>query len=416
VALLAGRAAAGPAPRVYAGWRVVLALLVVLSVAAGLGFYSLAVYLTALTGPDGPGFSVGTVSAASAVFFLMGGVLGVPVGGLLSRVDARVVISLGGLLSAAALLLLSRVEEVWQLYAAYALLGAGFAGCGMVPVTTVVTRWFQRRRAYALTVATSGLSVGGVLVTPISAAMVDRHGLPAVAPWLALAFLLGVVPVTLLLVRSRPPDPGPAAADRGTEAAPPPVRPADDGVLLADAARTRFFRALTAAQLLAMLAQVGALAHLFNLVAEREPRATATSALSLLAFASFAGRFLGGWLLGRMTQRGFALGLLLVQAVTLVALSVGDGPVLLLVASGVFGLTVGNLLMIHPLLLAGEFGVRDYARIYSRSNLVATLGAAGGPALVGWLHDAVGGYGGPLAGLAGVSLLAALLLARGTPR
>jgi cyanate permease len=56
------------------------------------------------------------------------------------------------------------------------------------------------------------------------------------------------------------------------------------------------------------------------------------------------------------------------------------------------GLVIGNVLMLHPLLLADAFGVREYPRIYALSQLLATAGFAFGPALLGVLHDAAGGY------------------------
>ena len=56
------------------------------------------------------------------------------------------------------------------------------------------------------------------------------------------------------------------------------------------------------------------------------------------------------------------------------------------------GATVGNILMLQPLLIAERFGVRDYPKIYSRAQLFGLVGTAGGPMLLGWLHDASGGY------------------------
>jgi cyanate permease len=43
-------------------------------------------------------------------------------------------------------------------------------------------------------------------------------------------------------------------------------------------------------------------------------------------------------------------------------------------------------------LIAERFGVRDYPKIYSRAQLLGLVGTAGGPLLLGWLHDAAGGY------------------------
>ena len=71
--------------------------------------------------------------------------------------------------------------------------------------------------------------------------------------------------------------------------------------------------------------------------------------------------------------------------------------------------------MLHPLLLAERFGVQDYARIYSRSALLATAGIATGPAFIGLLRDALDGYGVAFAVAAGASLLAALVLSFSGP-
>ena len=46
------------------------------------------------------------------------------------------------------------------------------------------------------------------------------------------------------------------------------------------------------------------------------------------------------------------------------------------IGAGMFGFTVGNLLMLQPLMLAQAFGVMDYPKIFSLSQAVSTLGIA----------------------------------------
>jgi MFS family permease len=397
--------------RVFRGWWVVTGVFVMLLTTAGLVFYGLGVYLRALTVEQG--FSVGTVSAATAVFFLVGGLVGIPVASLITRYDPRPIIATGATACALALYLLGRIDEVWQLVAVYVLLGAGFAASSLVPGTTLVTRWFARRRSVALSVASTGLSAGGVVITPLVATAIDRYGLSAVTPWLALVLLAGIVPVTALLLR---PSPQALGLLPDGDAAPAPGQPvAYAGALAAEALRTRFFAAVTLAHLLAMLAQVGGIAHLYNLVAERADPAFAKYVMSLLAISSLVGRLAGGWVAGRTSMRGLALVLMVGQAAALAVLSVTDGRGALLVVTVAFGITVGNLLMLHPLLLAERFGVRDYGRIYSRSQLVATFGVALGPAAIGVLHDLVDGYGLAFTLAAGASLVAASVLALSGP-
>lgn len=396
---------------VFRGWWVVTGVFVMLLVTAGLGFYGLPVYLRSLTTEQG--FSVGAVSGATALFFLISGVVGLPVAGYMTHRDPRPLIAVGALASAASLLLLGRVQELWQLYAVYALFGAGFAASSLVPGTTLVARWFSRRRSVALSVASTGLSAGGVLITPFVATLLRDYSLATVAPYLALALVLGVIPVTAVLLRPSPealgllPDGDPA----------PPVgsRPVFRGVLASEAVRSRFFVCVTAGHLLAMLAQVGGIAHLYNLVADRADVALGATAVSLLAISSLVGRLIGGYVAARTSMRALALVLMVAQAAALALLSVTDSRAGMLLLTVAFGLTVGNLLMLHPLLLAERFGVADYGRIYSRSQLVATLGVASGPAFIGILHDVVDGYGIAFGVAALASLGAAAVLAASGP-
>ena len=392
--------------RVFRGWWVVAGVFVMLLVTAGIGFYGLAVYLRALTVEQG--FSLSAVSGATAVFFLVSGVTGLGVASYMAARDPRPMIALGAIASGVSLALLGRVEQVWQVYLVYALFGAGFAASSLVPGTTLVTRWFSRRRSVALSVASTGLSAGGVVLTPAVATLIDRYGLDTVAPWLGVALVVGVVPATTLLLRSSPQELG--LQPDGDPEPHPDAPPAFLGTLAVEALRTRFFAAVTAAHLLAMMAQVGGIAHLFNLVAERADSGLAKAALSLLAVSSLIGRLAGGWFVARTSMRGFAFALMLVQAGSLVGLAGVHGDAALLVLTVVFGLTVGNLLMLHPLLLAERFGVRDYARIYSRSQLVATLGVAVGPFAIGGLHDLLGGYGAAFSLAALASVVAAVVL------
>jgi hypothetical protein len=55
-----------------------------------------------------------------------------------------------------------------------------------------------------------------------------------------------------------------------------------------------------------MLAQVGGIAHLFNLVSERGDEGSAATALQVLAASSLAGRLLGGVVAAQVSMRGLA--------------------------------------------------------------------------------------------------------------
>jgi MFS family permease len=406
--------------RFFYGWAIVAATFVMLMTSSGLAFYALTLYLRTLT--DVRGFSVSAVSGATALFFVVSGLVGLGVGHVIARHDPRPVIAGGAVLAAIALVAIGRVNSLWQVYAAYALFGAGFAGCGLVPSSTLVARWFHRRRSVALSVSSTGLSVGGILLTPAATALIDHLGFATATVWLAGGFLLGVIPITALLLRPDPSTMGLAPDDDALAVAVPGVAGAPDlpaaappGVRYDEAIRTVQFRIITVAWMLALLSQVGGIAHLFSLVESRVDARTAALAVSVLASCSMIGRLGGGWLLAKVPLRPACLVCFATSALGLGGLGLLNGRTAILLCAAVFGLSVGNVLLLQPVVLAEVFGVRDYARIFSTNQLVSMLGVASGPILLGLIRDASDGYRLPYLAATVVSLAASAVILLGGP-
>ncbi len=82
-----------------------------------------------------------------------------------------------------------------------------------------------------------------------------------------------------------------------------------------------------------------------------------------------------------------------------------------------FNLTIGNSLVMPPLLLAETSGARHDGRIYATSQLLTLAGVAGCPALRAMIYELSGGYAAPFLGVAGLTLVGfAVLARRGTAR
>lgn len=375
--------------RIFYGWYVVYAIGLVMTTTAGLMFYNLPILLDAFVREHG--FPVSLVSNATASFFIAAGLAGVAAGQLVDRFDSRYVIVGSATFAAVALFFVGALQQAWQLFAFYICFGLAFGGCGLVPTTTIIARWFERRRALALSIASTGLSLGGVLLTPVSAFLVLKLGIAGAAPWIALALIVGVVPATLFVIRAAPGDMGlrPDGEIHRHDSSPAREAPS---MPLADVWRSRFFYSIAGAFLFGLGAQVGGIAHLYRLANTRVDAETAASAVALLAIASLIGRLATGWMLTRVSTHRIALLLFFVQAVALALLAVAQGGHAVLAATILFGLTAGSLLMMQPLLLAETFGVKNYGRVYSISQLVGVAGYAVGPSLVGLLYDSGSGY------------------------
>jgi MFS family permease len=377
-----------------------------LTVSSGLGFYNHAVILKALT--SNLNFPITASSIAISVFFLSSGLAGLLVSLLLERYDARFVITTGALIAGAALGSLGLVENLSQLFILYILFGIGFSASGLLPATTLITRWFVDRRASAMSITTTGLSVGGVLVTPLSAYMIEQQGMRVTAPWLGVLFVLGIVPLCLMYVRSHPPaatdSPASSRDKAGIESLPDLP-----GISFRDTIRSSYFWGLSVAYLCLMLSQVGGIAHQFNLLAGHISIGQATTMLAILPASSIVGRLAGGWILDHIDMKAFTLLMIMLQVVSLLVLSLMQTQWALGLGLVLFGISVGNVLMLHPLLVAEGFGLKHYSRTFAFSNLMATMGVAAGPGLMGWLYSLSGNYTGPYLMATLVTLVALLI-------
>ena len=385
-------------------WLVVAVIGWTFTVATGLGFYSLPLYLNILT--SSRGFALTTVSYAVSSFFLVSAVVNVPLGRLVRRVQPRWIMLGGSVVSGLSLLLLGRVDAVWQLYLVFTVFGCGFSAASYLPGTAVIVALFgQGDRARALALALTGGSVGGVVVAPLLTKILDSRGLTGTAPWLGLAFLvLAGLPV-VLFIRGRLAAP-PAVADEAAPAAP--------GVSYAVAVRSAAFAGVTICFAILLADQVGTQVQIVSIGSAMGVR-DAGIAVSIMASATIAGRLIGAFALSRLPVVGFSAVMGVLQGASFAALAMLPGLSGLAAGTVLFGITIGNLTVLVPLVVVELFGLTDYPRIYAVSQFGASLGTAGGPAALAALHSWFGSYRVPLLILAVVSGLAAAVVARLRP-
>ena len=107
--------------------------------------------------------------------------------------------------------------------------------------------------------------------------------------------------------------------------------------------------------------------------------------MMILPLASVAGRLAGGFLLERVPMFGFTAVMMFLQAAALGLLGLAQSAVLICLGLALLGITVGNLLMLQPLIIAERYGLLDYSRLFAWANLASVAGVAAGPGVLGWL-------------------------------
>ena len=233
------------------------------------------------------------------------------------------------------------------------------------------------------------MSLGGIVLLPQLSQRIETDSLVYWAPRFALVYCVLLLISTWFFIRSWPKDVGlrPDGARRAGDSGGAPDGP-PPGLPYQQAIRTRFFIFTAAGFVLVMSSQVGAIQHIYKLTGDRLGLDTAAStAVAVLAATSVVARICGGIAALKVSLRWLTMVLMVVQVVGLCLLAVAGSGLAILFGVLVLGSAMGNLLMLHPLILADAFGVRDYPRIYGFGSLLMVSGLAGGPFVTGVLHD-----------------------------
>ncbi|HSL60070.1 MAG TPA: MFS transporter [Acidimicrobiales bacterium] len=403
---------------VFYGWYIAIGCAALMFVGVGVGYYGLAVFLGPLR--DAHGWSNAAVSGATGLYFTVSGITGAVVGPRVDRHGPLRIQAVGLVLLAGAVALVGLVGTLWQLYAVYTLLAVGFGMSTAVGVNAIMARWFVHRRARAMSISFTGVSVGGVVLVPLGTALVSAGGLELASPVLAAMVLAVGLPVVLGVLVWDPRQMG-LAPDGGVP--PPAVRRAtlDDAVQLRpwtrrEAIRTGAFWAILVGFVVVLMAQTGFIIHQISFLEERFDSSTAAaSALSVTAFGSIVARLIVGAFADRIDKRVLTLVLLGVQGTAVLAIVATESTVLTYALVLVVGFTIGNIYMMQSLLVSEMFGIVSFGTVFGLIGVASQTGSGLGPLAVGWLEDVSGGYTTPFTVTAIATYAAAVIISFARP-
>jgi MFS family permease len=396
------------------GWRVVAFCFVAAVFTWGLGVFGASVYLHEVT--KAHGWSVSLVSAGITVFYLTAALVLPAVGAAIDRHGSRPVIAGGAVLLALGVAAMGHVAAPWQLHAAFVCMGLGYAAMSVTGLSATIAPWFEQYQGRAVAMALTGASVGAMVVVPLVALSIARHGFSATTTGAAALAAIALVPLALVVLRYR----GPAELGLGREGVPSAAAGAGAAAVpawtRAEALRSVALWSVAVGFALGLTAQVGFFTHQVKLA---EPVLGATGAgwlVGVTGLAGLLGRLLLAWVADRIELRRYAAAIFATQALALVLIAMAPGAPVLVGMTFVYGFCLGQITTLSPIIVRREFGLASFGTVYGVAGTVIQLSSAFGPALYGVARDLFGGYPPVLAFAAGFELAAlAVVLAGGPP-
>jgi MFS family permease len=393
--------------KIYFGWW--------MTIAAGLlclWGYAYQVYgFSALFKPisEELGFSRATTSFAASMTRLEGGIWAPIAGSLADRHGPKSIVFAGISLAGLGLVLMHFVHSLWSFYLVWGVICATGINISLsMSLDVAIANWFVKKRGTAISVKWVFSGLSGVIGLLLITWMISAYGWRTTCLIGGLVLWVAGLPLVLLFIRSRRPEHYGLLPDGAN----PAEQNASDSLeagrayaaslgeqefTLKEAMRTAPFWLLIGAYMFH-----GALYPVINihgmpfLTDRGMDRMAAAAAMSVLFAASIPARFLGGFLIDRISTPNmrYALAgcfLLECSGVTLFLFN-QENMVALYTFFVLYGIGMGAVMPMTPVLRARYFGRKSFGRIVGWSRVLTLPVGVAGPVLAGWIYDSTGSY------------------------
>lgn len=378
----------GRSPFFY-GWVVVAVVGTLQIVSQGAGNSLFALLLLPLQ--SSLGWNRTTLTAAFSLSSLVVALVLIPVGGIVDRYGARLVLVAGGVVSGLCLVGLTWITQPWQLIA---LFGVGFgvaqALTSVQVGATAIANWFVRRRGMALGWLSVFMGLAVPVCVPIASQLILHYGWRVAVDILAAAFVALIIPAAIF-VRQRPEDVGlhpdgdrkPSLVDNGPRT----------GASFQSAIAGPTFWLLSISSIPPAIAWGMVNTHqIAYMVGTGFTPGLAAAIVSVAGLASLPGRLALNAAADWWGPKAVLMVNIALQAVGIVVLMNSASLVGLLSYSIVYGVTTGSAFGVRNAWLGGLFGRKAFGAITALHGTLIYVGGAIGPVTAGAMYDHFGNY------------------------
>lgn len=375
---------------VHYGWVMVLTAACALGVQA-IRFYAFGIFLVPLT--TELNWDRGALSGAPALAWLIGGFLSVLTGRLSDKYGPRVLVTISGLLTGMAFLLMSQVSALWQVYLVWGLLMGLGGACIYIPVISTIPRWFAQRRGIAIGITYTGFGLGAIIAPPLAERLISSYGWQQAFVLLGLITLIIIIPLAQFMKHSpqrlglMPYGESETIEDEQSSAL------AAGEFSLKEAIRTGRFWLFSSILVCFYYCLQVIIVHIApHAIDIGIPGIVAASTLSIIGGSSIFGRLSIGFISDRIGSRRALTACLILAGLALVWLLFANVIWVFYIFAVVFGLAYGGIVPLETAVTAELFGVKSLGIILASLELLPAIGAASGAPLAGSIFDVTGSY------------------------
>lgn len=191
---------------IFYGWWIVISCFLIMSLV-----YSPVINLVSLyTKPVSESLGIGR-SEFNMYYTIMAAVsmVSCPLfGKLMKKFDIRALVSVCILLVIGAYIGFSFSNKLIYFYILSVPIGVGVTGAAIIPISALITNWFNEKRGLCLGLVLSGSGFGGIILSPITNWIITNYGWRSSYFVTAILMLIVTIPFSVFVIRLNPSDKG----------------------------------------------------------------------------------------------------------------------------------------------------------------------------------------------------------------
>lgn len=371
--------------RLYYGWYVLIASFLMLSVTSAAQF-SIGVMFKPIISDFG--WNRADLSMAVFVNMTVFAFSMLAIGRAYDRFGPKWVIILCAICTGAGFLGLSQMTSLAELLIYYGFFcGIGFSGTTVLIFTSLISKWFDKRRGLAIGLGLSGGRLGQFFLIPIMTALVIDQGWQLTYAATGIAVLVVNVGLTLWIVRGDPDSLGieiPESEKRSASSEPDPgvstalLKPAD--LSLGEVAKTRSFWIYLFVMFVCGAGDFFVATHLVPFVTDHGvSQTTAGNMLAWLGLFSLVGALLAGMLSDWIGNKALITGTFVLRMVLFILIIKYQNTVSFYLFSLGFGFTMMVTAVLTVTLIGKMYG---FSHIGTLTGVINTVHHMAGGLLV----------------------------------
>lgn len=308
---------------------------------------------------------------------------------VIKKYSYKKVLLIGVILSSGATWLMSYSTSVYLFYILGILRGIGVGIYGMVPITVVITNWFDKKHGLATSLALSFSGLSGAIFSPLLSSWITCYGWQMTYRFMAICILVLVLPALIVPWNIDPLKEH--LLPYGYQNRKETTKVQNNKIKLL----TISFLCMCLFTLL-HTSITGISQHLSGIAVSIHLSATiGATFMSFTMIGNISTKLLIGFLSDLLSPIKAVIMMILINCLSLVLLFLGvihQETLLLYIGSLMFGSIYSVGAVGIPMLTRYFFGNENYARTYSVIGFLTNVGSASSLTLIGYLYDFTQSY------------------------